>query len=305
MKILKWSGIAIAVILTILIAVIAIFYFITVQHENQTYDIDVSPLSYQFEDDEEMYLTGRHVATIRGCVDCHGENLGGDIFIEDPAVGLLVATNLTSGPGGIGAEYTDEDFIRAIRHGVRKDGKSVIFMPSHEYNSIDERDLTALLGYIRSLDPVDSNHLPETKIGFPFRMIYMLSGGELHLFPARLIDHSKPVPPAEEERTPIEVGQYVAATCVGCHGANFGGGKIPGVPPDWPEASNITIGGALADYQTDEDFFKVMREGIAPDGRQLNPEYMPWTVFGQMTDEELSGLLEYLKSLPPRETGTR
>ncbi len=305
MKIIKWSGITIAVFLTILIAVISIFYFITIQHENQIYEIDVSPLNYLFDDEEEMYNTGRHVATIRGCVDCHGDNLGGDIFIEDPAVGLLVASNLTDGPGGIGADYTDEDYLRAIRHGVRKDGKSVIFMPSHEYNEIDERDMAAMIAYIRSLDPVDSSHLPVTKIGLPFRLIYILSGGDLHLFPARIIDHSKPIPPAVTDRTPLEVGQYVAATCIGCHGANYGGGKIPGVPPHWPEASNITIGGALAGYSSVEDFFRAMREGIAPDGRQMNTEFMPWSVFGHMTDAELSGLFEYLNSLPARETGTR
>lgn len=33
-----------------------------------------------------------------------------------------------------------------------------------------------------------------------------------------------------------------------------------------------------------------MREGVTPLGVEMDPEFMPWTVFGFMTDEELSGL---------------
>lgn len=286
-----------------LVIFISVMFFISKQHENQTYHIEVSPINIDYND-EELLETGRHVATIRGCVECHGANLGGDIFIEDPVVGTLVATNLTSGTGGIGSTYDDEDLIRSIRHGVRKDGKSVIFMPSHEYNVIDAGDMAALIAYIRSMEPANSSHLPATKIGLPFRAMYVLSGGDIHLFPARLIDHSLPVPEPVAERTPLELGSYLATTCTGCHGDYYGGGRIPGVPPHWPEASNITTGGALADY-SESDFFTAMRTGVTPDGREMNPEFMPWSVLGYMTDEELSGLFEYLKSLPPRATGSR
>ena len=305
MKILKWMGMAVGVLLLILGIFATVLFLISKQHENTTYQIDVSPIDFQFEDQSEMLSWGQHVATIRGCIDCHGDHLGGDVFIEDPVVGVLVATNLTAGPGGIGSTYSDEDLIRATRHGVRKDGKSVIFMPSHEYNVIDAKDMAALIGYIRSLEPVDSSHLPETKIGFPFRLMYVLSGGDLHLFPARIIDHTVDLPEPVESRTPIELGAYLATTCTGCHGGNFGGGKIPGVPPHWPEASNITMGGTLANYASADDFIKTMREGVTPLGTEMEPEFMPWTVFGHMTDEELSGLYLYLQSLPARETGSR
>jgi mono/diheme cytochrome c family protein len=302
MKLLKWIGIFLGGVVLIIGTVIAVLFFISKQHENQTYTINVPALQIDY-DDEELLERGRHVATIRACVECHGDHLGGRIFIEDPVVGLLIATNLTSGPGGIGNDYSDEDYIRAIRHGVRKDGKSVIFMPSHEYNAIDSKDMAALIAYIRSKNPVDSTHLPDTKIGLPFRAMYVL-GGDIHLFPARLIDHSMEIPEPVAERSSRELGAYVGTTCIGCHGDHYGGGRIPGVPPDWPEASNITTGGSIADY-SEEDFFTAMRTGITPDGREMEPEFMPWNVFGYMTDEELSGLFDFLRSLPPRETGTR
>lgn len=82
------------------------------------------------------------------------------------------------------------------------------------------------------------------------------------------------------------------------------GGK-PGVPPHWPDASNITMGGTLANYASVDDFINTMRDGVTPLGVEMDPEFMPWTVFGYMTDEELNGLFEYLQSLPPRVTGSR
>ncbi|NBB77570.1 MAG: c-type cytochrome [Bacteroidetes bacterium] len=292
MKVVKWLLYGVGVLVVLLLVVVSGVYFITEQHRNKTYDIAVE--SIEMEANEEVLTHGKHVATIRGCADCHGENLGGKIFIEDPIVGLLPADNLTTGEGGIGDEYSDEDMIRAIRHGVRKDGKSVVFMPSHEYNGIDSEDLGSLISYIRSVEPVD-NVLPETRINIPFRMIYLF-GGELHLFPARLIDHSKPIPEPVEDRTPMDMGQYLAVTCTGCHGADFKGGPIPGVPPSWPESTDITSEGTLVNW-TAEQFKEVMCTGITPEGKEMNTQYMPWQTFGQMTDEELEGLYTYFSSL--------
>lgn len=305
MKIFKWLGITVGVILILIVVAATVFFLISKQHENEIYQIDVAAIDYTFENEAEMLSWGQHVATIRGCLDCHGGDLGGKIFAEDPIVGVLIATNMTAGPGGIGSTYSDVDLIRSIRHGVRKDGKSVIFMPSHEYNVIDSKDMAALIGYIRSMEPVDSSHLPETNIAIPIRAIYVLSAGDFHLFPARIIDHSLPLPETVEYRAPMELGAYLATTCMGCHGNHYGGGKIPGVPPDWPDAANITMGGTLANYASEEDFIKTMRDGVTPMGLEMKPEFMPWTVFGSMTDEELSGLFVYLQSLPPRETGSR
>ena len=292
MKIVKWLLYGFGILVLTILILVAAVYLITEKHRNTTYDIAAETID--IEVNQEVLDHGRHVATVRGCVDCHGEKLGGRIFIEDPVVGLLPADNLTTGEGGIGDEYSDADMIRAIRNGVRKDGKSVVFMPSHEYNQIDSKDLGSLIAYIRSVEPVD-NPLPETQINIPFRMIYLF-GGKLHLFPARLIDHSKPIPDPVENRNPMELGKYLAVTCTGCHGGDYKGGPIPGVPPSWPESTDITSEGNLGSW-TPEQFKEVMRTGNTPEGREMNTQYMPWQTFGQMTDEELEGLYTYFSSL--------
>lgn len=299
MKILKWVGIVLGTIAALLLIFIAVTYFITEQHFNETYDIQVEMV--EVSADSSVIAHGKHVATIRGCIECHGENLGGQVFIDDPAIGLLIATNLTSGEGGIGEEYTNEDMVRAIRHGVNKDGKPAIFMPSHEYNPIDRSDLSALISYLRSVEPVD-NVQPATEVGMVARFLYMYGG--MHLVPAQMIDHSKPIPEPEENRTPLEMGEYLAVTCTGCHGDGFAGGPIPGTPPDWPEALNITPAGNIGNW-TFEDFKTTMETGVTPEGTELREPYMPWSMLGAMKEEELDGLYTYLRSLPAKETGTR
>lgn len=299
MKVLKWIGIVLGTIAAILLIFIAVTYFITEQHFNETYNIQAETV--EVSADSSVIAHGKHVATIRGCIECHGGNLGGQVFIDDPAIGLLIATNLTSGEGGIGEEYTNEDMVRAIRHGVNKDGKPAIFMPSHEYNPIDRGDLSALISYIRSVEPVD-NTQPATEVGMVARFLYMYGG--MHLVPAKMIDHSKPIPEPVDNRTPLEVGEYLAVTCTGCHGEGFAGGAIPGTPPDWPEAPNITPAGNIGNW-TLNDFKRTMETGVTPEGLELTQPYMPWQMLGAMTDEELEGLYTYLRSLPEKETGTR
>jgi len=100
------------------------------------------------------------------------------------------------------------------------------------------------------------------------------------------------------------LGKYLAVTCTGCHGQGFGGGKIPGVGPKWPAASNLTPGGNLGHW-SQEQFVAVLRIGRTPEGRQLDPRYMPWPQLGMMTDAELSALWDYLRAVPARETGSR
>jgi mono/diheme cytochrome c family protein len=296
---LKAAGMTAGILFAIIIVFSAIIYMISQQHWNTIYNL--SSESVEVSDDPAVIDHGKHVATIRGCIDCHGANLGGGIFLEDPMVGRIVATNLTTGAGGIGQGYSDEDMVRAIRKGVKKDGKPALFMPSHEYKLLHQSDMNALVSYIRSVEPVDKL-LPEHKISLPMRAMYLI-GGEVALFPARLIEQSLPIP-VDEPATVLEKGQYLATTCIGCHGRNLSGGNIPGVPPHWPPASNLTPDGPMNTW-SEADFFKVMKEGITPDGRQLQAEYMPYQIFNYMTDDELHSLFAYLKTITPFETGVR
>ncbi|MCC5914442.1 MAG: cytochrome c [Balneolaceae bacterium] len=290
-KLFKVLGVIVGVLITSVLLVVLVTYLITEYRWNRTYELTMETV--EVSADPAVIEHGRHIATIRGCVDCHGENLAGRIFIEDPIAGRIVATNLTSGEGGIGSSYTDEDLIRSIRKGIKSDGKPTLFMPAYEYIQIHERDLSTLISYIRSVEPVD-NILPDNKLAIPMRAMYVLQGN-IPLFSAEMVDLSTPIPTIEPV-TLHERGQYLATSCMGCHGRDMKGGTIPGVPPHWPPATDLTMAGSMATW-IEADFFRAMRDGRTPDGRVLNAEFMPYPILGTMTDEELQSLYVYLSSL--------
>lgn len=298
-KVLKWLGLGLAGLVGLIIIVAVVVVVITNQRINATYDIAVEPV--EIPTDEAARVQGEHVAIVRGCTDCHTKNLAGGTLIDEPAIGQINPSNLTSGAGGVGGSYTDTDWVRAIRHGVGPDSKPLIFMPSQEFYFLSDEDLGALIAYLKTAPPVD-NQPPAITIGPLGRVLFL--AGQIDLVPAEKIDHEAPQPVSPDLGVTAAYGQYLAVACTGCHGSGFSGGPIPGVPPEWPPAANLTPGGDLAHW-SEQEFIETLRKGITPEEKQLNPQYMPWPTYSQMTDDELKAVWLYLQSLPAKETGNR
>src|SRR5882672_10794128 len=148
---------------------------------------------------------GQHLASaVAACIDCHGRALAGKIFIDDPALGRIVAPNLTPGRGGVGAFYTDADFVRAIRHGVDPSGRLLLIMPADSYNHFSDADLGAIIAYIKAIAAIDSS-LPPNEIRPLGRMLYAI--GQLPLQPAESIDHLTPRLPSPRSGVTPEYGK--------------------------------------------------------------------------------------------------
>jgi mono/diheme cytochrome c family protein len=207
------------------------------------------------------------------------------VLMDNIAMGRLVAPNLTSGKGGVGAVYSNEDFIRAIRDGVGRDGRSLIFMPSEGYQALTDVDLAAVIAYLRSVSPVDRTTSGRNP-GPLARALHVAVG--LPLLPAEKIDHSargtSTVPGAS-----VQYGEYLAnlSGCRGCHGPALAGGAGPG--------PNITRG--VIGSWSEQEFGRAVREGRRPDGRPISSQ-MPWKAYARMTDEEVRALHMYVLSLP-------
>jgi mono/diheme cytochrome c family protein len=296
----KWIGIPVGALLGLLVVALGVVYGVTEARMRKSYAVE--PQAIRIPTDAESIAMGKHMLTIRGCHDCHGDNYAGQVFIDD-APGRLIASNLTRGQGGVGSRYTDTDWVRAIRHGIGPNGRSLLFMPSYEYYPISDEDLGKMIAYLKSVPPVD-NPLPTNAVR-PLGRALMLAG-ELPLLAAEMIDHTAPRKPAPPPGATVEYGEYLAMGCVGCHGFGFSGGKIPGTPPDFPLAANITPDNATGiGSWTEADFFRAMREGKRPDGSDINP-FMPWaTVTSQMTDDEIRAIWLYLRTVPSRPVGNR
>lgn len=234
---------------------------------------------------------GKRLFVSRGCPDCHGADLGGKTFIDDPAIGVVSGSNLTSGKGGIAAERSDSELARAIRNGVGKDGRGLLLMPAEDYAGMSDADTGKLIAYIRSASPVDRS-MPEISIG-PVARILFLTGKFPNLLAAEHIRHDQAPPKQVTAAVSVEFGRYVASTCTGCHGQNFAGGPIPGAPPEWLPASDIRKA-ALSSW-TEADFIRALRTGRKPDGGAMRFP-MPWQSLGRLTDTELKALWLYIQS---------
>jgi mono/diheme cytochrome c family protein len=239
--------------------------------------------------DQQALERGEHlVRAVYLCELCHGEDLGGQLQFDDPLSGQIVASNLTTGRGGVGALFTAADWERAIRHGVTPEGRPLIEMPSNTFTSIADQDLAAIVGYLLSLPPVD-RQLPQRQLGPLYRISVLLDPS---LIPAEVIDHTAPRPPAPEPGITAEYGRYLTRACTICHGENLAGGTSAGAGLD------LTSTGNLPDW-SEPEFRHALRTGERPRGAALDPKLMPWQLVGKMTDAELAAVWMYLQTLTP------
>jgi len=222
--------------------------------------------------DSEAVTRGKHVSIIWTCTKCHGENLGGMLLAIDPFLGTIPASNLTSGKGGVANSYTDADWVRAIRHGVKPNGQVEILM--NNYSTLSDQDLGDLLTYLKQLPPVDSSQ-PPMRFGV---MLPISSALGIWTPAAARIDHNAPRPAEPVPGATIKYGQYLSPVCTECHRAK-------------------NIGTALKDWSQD-DFIRAFHNGVLPNGNQLN-QAMSLKTFGEMSDAELTALWLYFHSLRP------
>lgn len=290
--------IAIGVFALVLLALALVFIASTVRWTQDYENLDVPVDAIAIPDSEAAISHGEHIATTHYCGYCHGDNLAGGFLVNEAALAVIPAPNLTVGVGGVGAANKDEDWIRAIRHGVGHDDRGLIGMPSRVWYQMSDEDLGALIAYLKTIPPVH-NELPERSIGPLFRL--MLALGQAPPSESSLIDHDSPRPPTPEPGVTIDYGKYLARSCTACHGPDMAGGTTRTLDGELVTALNLTRGGELAGW-TQADFITALRTGVTPGGRHLSDE-MPWTYVGQMTDDELKAIWLYLQSLPAREQG--
>jgi mono/diheme cytochrome c family protein len=292
----KWTRRALvgagSIVLAAAVAAVAV-YASSQSRLNRVYDVAGARLAVSA--DPATVERGRHLATaLAKCADCHGEDLGGQAFFEDGAIGYLSASNLTSGKGGILGRYDDRQLDAAIRGGVAADGRPLVYMPSQEYQHLSDEDAAALIAYLRSLPPVDREH-PAPRIGPVGRAL--LVTGKMKLLPAELIDHRAPARSAPAAPgVSREYGEYLVQVggCFSCHGPDLAGGLVNG-PPGTPPSTNVTPGGI--GHWSEADWIAAMRTGRRPDGSVLS-DAMPWKAMARMTDDELRAMWTYLRSVP-------
>ena len=287
-KIFKWIGKAVLTVTVLALLGYTYIYFNIENRLDKTYDVTVKV--FTIPTDSSAIASGKHLSIIKGCNECHGENLVGKVLSDNAMMGRLSAANLTSGKGGIGTSFTTYDWIMALQHGLNKDRKPLLLMPSHETAQLSQSDMAAVIAYCRSAKPVD-NELPENNIAFMARIFGYLD--KFVLIPAEKIDHSAKLKQAPDTTSLVAYGKYLSVSCQGCHRPDMKGGDP--IIPGGPAVPDLTAGGATGKW-TYQQFTQILRIGKRPDGYQINNDNMPWKMTAAYSQKEIQALYEFLKS---------
>jgi mono/diheme cytochrome c family protein len=197
---------------------------------------------------DDTVARGRYLATAGDCAACHTDPkarqaFGGGYAIASP-LGMIYATNISpSKSHGIG-KYTEAQFARALRQGVRADGSHLYpAMPYTSYAKLSDADIHALYVYfMRGVAPVDRAG-PVTNLPFPFNLRFSMA-----IWNALFLD-DKRAEPDPTKSAAWNRGAYLANAlehCSSCHtprgvlmqeksGSALGGGQLG----EW-HAPNIT-----------------------------------------------------------------
>lgn len=289
-KALRWTATSLGFLLLLSLAAYRFVYWRTQQRLQATYPVETLPI--QVPGDSAALARGEHIFRSRGCADCHGHDLGGKMFLDNVALGRIAAPNLSRGIGGLPAHFGPADWLRVLRHGVDREGKPLVFMPSHETAQFSDKDLADLIAYCRSRPAVD-NVLPRRPQLGPVVRLLMVAGKVV--LAAERIDHT---PRAVAEVTPsvtVAYGAYLTVACAGCHRDNFRGGEP--LAPGFPPVPDITATGRPGRW-TEAQFIRTLRTGIRPDGHRMRNENMPWRMTREFSDLELKAIRLHLLSLP-------
>jgi mono/diheme cytochrome c family protein len=294
-RVLRWIGILLVVVL----AVAAVGFGVAVVASNRELDTRVAVMPAAPTLGHGDVERGKHIFNaVSSCVECHRGDGGGGPFITDAAMAVLNAPNLTRGNGGVGSRYSDADYDRAIRRGLRPDGTRLLIMPSWDYAAFGDDDAASVIAYIRSLPPVD-RVTPRVRLGPVGRIL--VATKKMPFDATRIAAEPAPPTTMPPPMNMVAYGKYLTRVggCMGCHGVHLSGGHFAG-PPDVPPASNITRTG-IGTWSAAQ-FMVTLSRGRDPSGHVLN-SFMPWRTISQMTDLELEAIYDYLMSVPPGKTG--
>ena len=251
---------------------------------------------------------GEYLARAGGCVGCHTEakegavRFAGGRELKTP-FGTFYGPNITSHPqAGLG-KWSEADFVRAMREGVRPDGANLFpAFPYPSFTKISDADLRDIWAYLRTLPPSDRANRPH-ELGFPFGWRPLVGVWKrLYFTPGPFVADPKASPTANR-------GAYLVQAlghCGECHTprSTLGGPRADrflagGKGPAGKNVPNITP--TRLKKWSDGELNEFLVTGLTPDG-DLAAEAMAEVIentTGKLTPEDRAALIAYLRSLPP------
>jgi len=266
----------------------------------------------KFEATPQRLARGKYLVDgVLGCFGCHtdadwskpgappfaGREGSGHIW-SDQDLPWLVAPNITPDKETGAGTWSDDTLARAIREGIGHDGRALFpMMPYPNYRDMSDEDLASVIVYVRTVPPV-RNQLPTTKMPFP-----------LNFFMQNVPQPLNSAVPSPDQSTPVARGAYLVkmGSCADCHtpqekgqpmpGMDFAGGFLMHEPKGDVVSANITPAASGIGYYNEMTFIQALRAGKV--GARPLHYSMPFYFYGKMSDDDLTSIFAYLKTLKP------
>ncbi|KAF1049385.1 cytochrome c [Xylophilus sp.] len=281
--------------------------------QTQSLDKPPMPAGAAGQGDRGTLDRGRYLAVAADCAACHtaprGKPFAGGYGIESP-LGTIFATNITpSKTAGIG-NYTEPQFARALREGVRADGGRLYpAMPYTSYARMTDEDVHDLYVYFQQgVAPVDAP-AAGTRLPFPFNIRPVMA-----LWNLVFVDR-KPFQPDPGQSPQVNRGNYLVnglAHCGTCHTprnflmAQRNSAALTGAPlgPWWaPDITADPVHGVGA--WSNAELREYLKTGRA-EGKGQAAGAMAEAVTNSLQylrDEDIDAIIAYLRTVPGQEGG--
>ncbi len=251
---------------------------------------------------------GEYLSKAAGCLGCHTEEKKGAVAyaggrgLKTP-FGTFYGPNITPHPQtGIG-QWTEADFLKALRHGKRPDGAN--YFPAFPYPSftgMTDADMRDLWAYLRTL-PANAQPSRKHDVGFPYNIRFAVT------FWKWLFFTPGPFTPDPKATPAVNRGAYLTTAlghCGECHTPrNFMGGPkrdrflAGGKGPEGKNIPNLTPA-RLKKQWGDKELSDFLSTGLTPDG-DVPAEAMGEVIrntTGLLTPADLAAMIAYLRALP-------
>jgi hypothetical protein len=298
-RVLKW----VAILVVLAVGAAGVFVYVKCSQFDASMDTiyDVPLPNIARSTDPAVIARGAHlVHSIGGCAAnaCHGADLGGGTTVTMGPLGTFAGPNIT--PANMGATYSDGELARLVHHGLKKDGRSVRFMPAQDIAWLPQSDVLAIVSYVRTV-PASDHPNGATVVKTLGKVLDRQDKFVWDV--ARRIDHhnNEQVP---DPAPTAAYGAFITRLCTGCHGEHLSGGPLPGAPSSLAIPLNLTPHATGLQDWTFADFDKLMKTGVRKNGKQLDA-LMPIEAWKNLDDTEMRAVWEFLRALPPTPFGQR
>ena len=258
----------------------------------------------------DLVKRGDYLANgILTCANCHspkgppaavaGRDYSGGLSWDEPPF-KVTAPNITPDKDtGIGG-WTDAQISTVMRTGIRPNGVHVaMIMPTGFYHIMTDRDLDAVVAYLRTLKPV-SNKVADPVYKMP-QLEHVIPGGDKPFTEGMMSDKLKKgfylvtIAHCMECHTPMEKGVRQWGSRLGAGGFEFSG--------PWGVSVSLNITSSKAKgigAWTDDEIKRAIVAGVSKDGSKLKPP-MGYQYYATLTPDDLDAIVAYLRTVPATE----